>query len=446
MVRKKIDRALTAGLLVVLGCGLGFGLSSTIPVQAQKKEVAAAQDVDFGPYMARLQSTIKRHWFPPRGTESKHIKVTFKMDSAGKPSNVKVNSSSGDEKADAAAIAAVQDAGSFGELPAGSPQSVDIEFTFDYNVFDRKNAAAAPDLQEKLRQAEASGDQAQIIRELVALADDELNKKKSSEAIEHYKRAIDLIHKKNPFSDDYLADQLTALGDIYYDCDDYDSCSPLYEECLKIRLKDKGSSQQQLAQAKRDVAYALLYIDDGDIDRAKTLFVEAIAHGQVENDPSFLVDVKQGIAHCHWKNGEYAKALPLYQQVLAQKKAADPNDFGDLGYRSKDVADCMYELHNYRDSLGYFRDAKDLLEKAGKTGDDDELADAREKVTEISARLGLPENKALAQAEVQKQKSTDNAYAWLPYAFGGSILALIIMAFSNSKNSAVDIAGRNRKG
>lgn len=444
MVRKKIDCALTAGLLLVLSGGLSFGLTSSIPVDAQEQNAGAAKDVDFGPYMARLQRNIKRHWFPPKGTESKHIKVTFKMDSAGKPSNVKVQSSSGDARADAAALEAVESAGPFGDLPVGSPPSVDIEFTFDYNVFDRKNAEA-PGLLEKLRRAEASGNNSEIIKGLVALADDEVDKKKTSQAIEHFKRAIQLIHEKNPFDNDYLADQLTALGDLYYDIDDYDSCSPLYEECLKIRLKDEGSSQQQLAEAKRDVAYTLLYIDDGDIDRARTLFDEAMAHGQIEHDPSFLVDVKQGIAHCHWKNGEYAKALPLYQEVLTHKKAADPNDFGDLGYRSKDVADCLYELHNYRDSFGYYRDAKELLERAGKNGEDEELADAREKVTELSARLGLPQNKALAQAEIKKQESTDNAYAWLPYAFGGSLLALLIMAFSNSKNSAVDIAGRNRK-
>ncbi len=444
MRRRTVGRILNPCVLLALTCGLGVGLSTIPQAQADNKTSSAQKDVDFGPYMAKLQRQIKRSWFPPRGSESKRVVVVFKLNSEGIPSDVHTTQASGDSKADEAAIDAVKKATPFDKLPAGSPAVVDIQFTYDYNVFAGGKKAKTDPL-EKLKQAEAAGKPQQIIESLVALADDEVEKDKNDEAMTHYKRAIELLHKNNPLSEDYLAKQLTALGDLYYDIDDYESCQPLYEECLEIRLKNPSSTSEQLGPARRDMAYTLLYLEDGDVEKARALFGEALADAQKSGNHDLAIDVQQGIAHCHWKNGEYAKALPLYKMVLNQKKNSQPDDYVDLGYRSKDVADCLYELKNYRESLPYFRDAQTLLEKAGKNDDDDELADAREKVIELCARLGIPNNPQIAQIDEQKKKETDKAYSWLPYALGGSLLALLVIAISNRKNNTVDIAGRDRK-
>ncbi len=100
-----------------------------------KPSVAAQADVDFGPYMADLQRRIKRAWFPPRGQESRRVVVIFKVHSQGELSDLRIDKSSGVATADAAALAAVQNAAPFRPLPAGAPSVVDIQFTFDYNVF-----------------------------------------------------------------------------------------------------------------------------------------------------------------------------------------------------------------------------------------------------------------------------------------------------------------------
>jgi TonB family protein len=96
---------------------------------------AAQADVDFGPYMADLQRRIKKHWFPPKGNESKKVVVVFKVHSGGELSALRLDRSSGVAIADNAALKAVEDAAPFRPLPAGAPDSVDIQFTFDYNVF-----------------------------------------------------------------------------------------------------------------------------------------------------------------------------------------------------------------------------------------------------------------------------------------------------------------------
>ncbi len=97
--------------------------------------VAAQADVDFGPYMSDLQRRIKRAWFPPKGNESKRVVVVFKVHRGGELTNLKLDKSSGVAVADAAALKAVENAAPFRPLPPGSSDDVDIQFTFDYNVF-----------------------------------------------------------------------------------------------------------------------------------------------------------------------------------------------------------------------------------------------------------------------------------------------------------------------
>lgn len=101
--------------------------------------LAAKRDIDFGPYMEELQRRIKRSWKPPRGNESKRVIVTFMISKAGALSDLNLKVTSGFELADRAALLAVQTAAPFSRLPEGAPPSVDIEFTFDYNVFGSSN-------------------------------------------------------------------------------------------------------------------------------------------------------------------------------------------------------------------------------------------------------------------------------------------------------------------
>lgn len=102
----------------------------------------AQADIDFGPYMADLQRRIKKHWFPPKGNESKRVVVVFKVHSGGELSQLRLDHSSGVAIADQAALKAVEDAAPFRPLPAGAPDAVDIQFTFDYNVFTGKGTGS----------------------------------------------------------------------------------------------------------------------------------------------------------------------------------------------------------------------------------------------------------------------------------------------------------------
>lgn len=98
--------------------------------------IDAIAQPDFGPYMADLQRRIKMNWDPPKGNESKRVVLLFKIARDGRLLSCSVYKSSGLASADNAAMQAVKLTAPFRPLPANfRGQSVDIQFTFDYNVF-----------------------------------------------------------------------------------------------------------------------------------------------------------------------------------------------------------------------------------------------------------------------------------------------------------------------
>lgn len=98
--------------------------------------IDAIREPDFGPYMRELQRRIKMNWDPPKGNQSKRVVLMFKIAKDGRLLSCNVFKSSGLPNADKAAINAVQASAPFRPLPAEfKGPSIDIQFTFDYNVF-----------------------------------------------------------------------------------------------------------------------------------------------------------------------------------------------------------------------------------------------------------------------------------------------------------------------
>ena len=98
--------------------------------------IDALREPDFGPYMRELQRRIKLNWDPPKGNESKRVVLLFKIAKDGRLLSCRIHKSSGLQAADNAAMKAVELTAPFRPLPADfRGQSIDIQFTFDYNVF-----------------------------------------------------------------------------------------------------------------------------------------------------------------------------------------------------------------------------------------------------------------------------------------------------------------------
>lgn len=92
----------------------------------------------FDPYMYNLQNEIKKNWHPPKNNESKDVVVKFTIAKDGSLIKTNIIKSSNNMAIDRSAIEALQNSAPFAPLPKQfKEESVDIEFTFDYNVLGR---------------------------------------------------------------------------------------------------------------------------------------------------------------------------------------------------------------------------------------------------------------------------------------------------------------------
>ena len=109
------------------GASEGLGAIAPRPAASSKRE-----SPDFKPYLADVQTRVKRAWFPPKGYESKRVTVIFDIHRGGELSNLKLVQGSGVQIADQAALKAVENAAPFRPLPANSSkQEISIQFVFD---------------------------------------------------------------------------------------------------------------------------------------------------------------------------------------------------------------------------------------------------------------------------------------------------------------------------
>lgn len=94
-----------------------------------------ARPVHFGEYLAYLQRRIKQGWFPPSHNSSQRTMIRFQIGNRGDLRHATITRSSGVSAIDNAAMRAIRSAAPFKPLPDGAPDDIDVEFTFDYNVF-----------------------------------------------------------------------------------------------------------------------------------------------------------------------------------------------------------------------------------------------------------------------------------------------------------------------
>jgi len=92
-------------------------------------------EADLGAYVSGLQRRLKVNWSPPKGEEDKRVVVYFRISKNGRLLFVRVRHSSGNPEVDEAARSAVKQSAPFRQLPSEyEGSSIDINFTFDYNV------------------------------------------------------------------------------------------------------------------------------------------------------------------------------------------------------------------------------------------------------------------------------------------------------------------------
>lgn len=125
-------------LSIVLAVSVALGGSYAYAKIWTKKSTQKAieQNPDmFKGYMYRMQTKIKSNWNPPKQEVSSRVTVFYSINKDGSLREYKILKSSGVKELDNAAIEALKKSFPSEPLPEGfGGKSVDVQFTFDYNV------------------------------------------------------------------------------------------------------------------------------------------------------------------------------------------------------------------------------------------------------------------------------------------------------------------------
>jgi TonB family protein len=113
----------------------GHDVEMALTINKNNKSNQSFENGMFTSYMANVQNKIRSNWNPPNGDESRKVVLVFKVGRDGNILSHSVNESSGDKVMDDAAVEALMKSQPFEPLPKDfSGNSVDIQFSFDYNV------------------------------------------------------------------------------------------------------------------------------------------------------------------------------------------------------------------------------------------------------------------------------------------------------------------------
>lgn len=111
------------------------------------EETAEPEPFDGARYMASIQHKIRKAWKPPSGLKPMKVVVHFTVDKSGQTSNARIAKSSGNKACDDSALETISAVSPLPKLGAGSPPTVDIEYTFDY--VGKRAGATPPGLMQR---------------------------------------------------------------------------------------------------------------------------------------------------------------------------------------------------------------------------------------------------------------------------------------------------------
>lgn len=131
-------------LFLLITSYLRGDLKMRIPTGLNKLYVNPAVDMheenapETQDFMKDLQADVKKNWHPPaKAVKSNRVNVLFEVNRTGKVNSARVSLSSKDPDYDKAALDAVYNT-KIRALPDILPDEVNIEMSFDYNVWKDK--------------------------------------------------------------------------------------------------------------------------------------------------------------------------------------------------------------------------------------------------------------------------------------------------------------------
>ncbi|WP_335224228.1 TonB family protein [Nostoc sp.] len=101
---------------------------------------ARSQEINLTFYLKKLQQRVQQEWLPGMSDSNRRTVLNFTINRSGQVSNLNIAQTSGFSVTDEVALNAIQRSAPFAPLPTGySKNYINIEFTFDINVYGQLN-------------------------------------------------------------------------------------------------------------------------------------------------------------------------------------------------------------------------------------------------------------------------------------------------------------------
>lgn len=346
--------------------------STNLPKTGFGKTVDS-KEVDFGPYMADMQRRIRKVWRAPKTKNSTHAVVIYKIHTNGSVSHLRLSKSSGVLNADKAALKAIKEVVPLRPLPVGAPPNIDIQFSFDYNVFNRTPTEHELRLELAGLERKSDKDNLRLAHILYSLAEFDFKKSKYSEAEALLKRSL-AIYEKEPGNNDqknvvYILDE---LANCYGRKNQSAIAKPLLERSLKIREQVFASDPDSLLQGFINLASCCFHQKDNTtanqlLGRALEICLQDAnadnqeSSGRIEN-----------LAKVYRNYGDYVGLKVFYERVLAEHEKIQPARNSQIVQDLENLAGCYIDEARSAgsvnkpaaDFLSKYEQAKLLLERA----------------------------------------------------------------------------------
>lgn len=285
-------------------------------------------DVDFKPYMKRLQTKMQDNWEAPDNSENKRVEVTFNITRSGELIAPMVTDPSGSSDVDAAALAAVRKCVPFEPLPEGSPFDVKIDFLFDYSVWRSLSKPREDSLKKKV--ALAAKPQEKIMA-IMNLASAYTVGERFQQAYDQYKLVSAIIKKHFPKDYAKNAELYEAMGYMYRCNDKSTPALTAYGIARGFRENGLGKDHVSVAKNLEDTAKNV-YVYNSQYGHAETLFKRAltIRRAKLKANDGTIIRNLCDLADCYKEQRNFTEAEKYYLEALTLAKGKSVCDYGDV--------------------------------------------------------------------------------------------------------------------
>jgi tetratricopeptide (TPR) repeat protein len=187
---------------------------------------------------------------------------------------------------------------------------------------------------------------------------------KYTEAIEFYKKALEIERETLPSDHPDLATFYNNIGLVYYKMDEYTKTLLYYKKALEIRLKNLPPNHISLATTYNNIGLVCGKMDKHS--EALLCYEKALQIKQKTLPPNHpaLATAYNNIGSVYRLVGEYSKALLFFEKDLEiSQKTLTPNH-PDLGASYNNIAYVYREMGEYSKALSHYQRALDILQRS----------------------------------------------------------------------------------